>query len=361
VGAGIAVAGIVAVSIVAGSARTLLDTPQLWGATWDAVTRVEQEEDLAGAAELLAGDPDVEAVALGQGLANPDIVSAEGPTDATAVDPFAFQPVKGHMGPVVTDGRAPVGPDEAAVGFALAERLGVGPGDELVLRTPRVAVPVTMVGTLVFPGHNELGDRLVLTPEGLDSLRAGCGPDSEELSCVVEDHDLGVRYRPGVDVATATARLAGEVGGLRLPQPPSEVNNLDQIGVTPWLLAGFLALLGLAGLAHALVIGSRRQRRDLGVLRALGLRPGQAVAVIRWQGVVLTVLGSAAGLLFGLLAGRLVWQNVAEGIGALVHIELSLWSVAAVLPATVLAGVLAASVPAHRVGRQRPADVLRTE
>jgi putative ABC transport system permease protein len=218
-----------------------------------------------------------------------------------------------------------------------------------------------MVGTLVFPGHNELGDRLVLTPEGLDALRAGCRPDSEELSCVVRAHDLGVRYRGGADTAAATTRLAEQVNGLRLPQAPSEVNNLEQLGVTPWLLAGFLALLGLAGLAHALLIGSRRQRRDLAVFRALGLRPGQAGAVLRWQAVVLTSLGATAGLMLGLLAGRLVWTNVAESIGALVHIELSPWTVLAVLPATVLAGVVAASVPAHRAARQRPADVLRTE
>jgi FtsX-like permease family len=360
-GAAIGVAGIVAVAAVTGSAHRLLSSPALWGATWDAGASLEGVEDVDVPAQQLAADPDVEAVAFGLRVANPDAVEAEGPAGRADVEPFAFEPVKGDMGPVVREGRPPVGPDEAAVGFTLADRLGIAIGDKVELHTPHGSVGFTMVGRLVFPSNDELGDGLVVTPSGMDALHAGCPADSEDFSCQALPHDVGVRYRPGVDVEQATTRLATVVPSLGPPERPSEVNNLEQVGVTPWLLAGFLAMLGLAGLAHALVIGSRRQRHDLAVARALGLRPGQAAAVVRWQAVVLAAVGACAGLVVGLAAGRLVWQGVADGIGAIVRVDLSPWIVVLVAPAAVIAGLLAATFPAHQVAHQRPAAVLRSE
>ena len=359
-GVAIGIAGIVAVATVTGSARELAGSPRLWGATWDAATSIEAGSDPTADAAQLAGDADVEAVALGRRIANPDAVVAEGPAGQEQVEPFAFQPVKGDMGAVVTSGRPPSGPDEAAVGAGLARLLGVSVGDTFELRTEQGGLPFRVTGSLVFPGTNELGDRLVLTPAGLDSLVAGCPPDSEALSCSVQAMDLGVRYRPGVDVEEATSRLSAVVPTLVQPDRPSEVNNLSHLGATPWLLAGFLGLLGVAGLAHALVIGGRRQRHDLAVIRVLGLRPSQAAAVVRWQAVVLAGLGTVAGLLVGAVVGRLLWRRIASGIGAIISIDLSPW-VLALVPAALAAALLIALYPAHRVASGRPAHVLRSE
>ena len=46
---------------------------------------------------------------------------------------------------------------------------------------------------------------------------------------------------------------------------------------------------GLVAVAHALVLAVRRRRRDLGVLRALGMRPGEASATVRWQALTIAV------------------------------------------------------------------------
>jgi putative ABC transport system permease protein len=359
VGSAVAVTGAVAVASVTASADRLLSSPDLWGASWDAGGIVEAEQGDA-VAEMLAADPDVEAAALGLSMMNPGAFSAVGPDGPVVLEPFAFQPVKGEMGPVVTAGRAPVGPDEAVVGADLADMLGIGVGDSFQIDTPRQAVDVTMVGELVFPGADTLGDRLVLSPAGMDVLREGCPPDDADLSCAMPFAELGVRYRPGVDRAEVTERLEAQGLSLEEPTPPSEVNNLEQIGVTPWLLAGFLALLGLAGLAHALVVGSRRQRRDLAVTRVLGLRPRQAAAVVRWQAVILASLGTAAGLLVGVVVGRLLWRRIAISIGAPVSVDLSPW-VLVLVPVAVGAALLIGLLPAQQAARRRPAEVLRSE
>ena len=359
VGAAVAVTGIVAVASVTASADQLLSSPEMWGASWDAGAIVEagHDEELA---RLLDAEPEVEAAALGLAPMNPGALSTVGPDGLVILEPFAFQPIKGEMGPVVTAGRAPAGRDEAVLGADLAEQVGIDVGDSFQIDTPRGSEQMTMVGELVFPGVDHLGGHMVLTPDGINALLAGCPPDAEDLSCSMPFVDLGIRYRPGADRAEVSERLAESGLSLEEPDPPSEVNNLEQIGATPWLLAGFLAVLGLAGLAHALIVGTWRQRHDMAVTRVLGLRPGQAAAVVRWQAVILAGLGTVAGLFVGAVVGRLLWRRIATSIGAIVSVDLSPW-VLVLVPATVVAALLIGLPAAYRAARRRPVDALRAE
>jgi len=62
-------------------------------------------------------------------------------------------------------------------------------------------------------------------------------------------------------------------------QRPVDIQGYAGIRVTPLILGALLALVGAAALAHVLVTGVRRRRRDLAILAAIGLRPGQLTRV----------------------------------------------------------------------------------
>ena len=87
--------------------------------------------------------------------------------------------------------------------------------------------------------------------------------------------------------------------------PPS-VDRIGQAGALPWYLAGFLCLLGAAGLLHELVTTVRRRRHDLAVTRALGLTANRAATAVTWQAVH-GLAGALVGLLLGALIGPIVW------------------------------------------------------
>ena len=91
-----------------------------------------------------------------------------------------------------------------------------------------------------------------------------CSPSTAGIGVSLVPGATGPRRSPAWSRSTA-------VRG-RTPLP-SVVNNLGQIGSTPWYLAGFLACSGVAGLAHALTTGSGRRDHDLAVTRAVGFRP----------------------------------------------------------------------------------------
>ena len=70
------------------------------------------------------------------------------------------------------------------------------------------------------------------------------------------------------------------------------------------MLAGLLALLAAAALAHLLVTSVRRRRRDLAILKSLGFVRGQVSAAVAWQATTVALLALAVGLPLGVALGR---------------------------------------------------------
>jgi hypothetical protein len=238
----------------------------------------------------------------------------------------------------------------------------VGIGDSIVVEGYRGDVPLVVSGWFVNAGQDDLDLGVYVARETLDAFtKQGCATDDANLACTIAPEGAGLAVRPGARRADVLQRLTAIAPDLVAVGPPSVVDNLDEVGNTPWLLAGFLALIGGSGLAHALIVGVRRRRRDLAVVRVIGLRPRQARRVISWQAFVMATAGAVIGLLVGLLVGRLVWERIATGVGAVVRVDVPL---AALVLAPALAiglGLGLALLTGRRASGLRPATVLRAE
>jgi ABC-type antimicrobial peptide transport system permease subunit len=100
--------------------------------------------------------------------------------------------------------------------------------------------------------------------------------------------------------------------------------------------------------------------RQLGVLRALGMRAGRVGRVLVWQGVALTFAITLVGLPLGVALGAFAWRTFAHGLGVVPHATFPpiVWLL---VPAALLVGVLAAVVPARRARRAHVSELLRAE
>jgi ABC-type lipoprotein release transport system permease subunit len=360
-GAAVAVAGLLAVVAVDRSVDRLMTTPRLYGAGWDAVLEIEPDQDAEEVVASVAELPEVAAVGRQELLAADNAVPASGPGGNGMVEPEVYHAVVGAMSPTLTDGRLPGGPSEVSIGDAVARRLGADIGDTIEVDGFGGPKDFVVVGRVVTPGGDELGNGFVLTREGLATLTPACAATSDDPLCSTIVRGIGVKFAAGIDRTEAMARLREVDEDFGSTELPSVVHNLGQIGATPWYLAGFLGLLGIAGVAHAMSVGADRRDHDLAITRAVGFRPSDAGGSVRWQALMLVVVGGLIGVLVGVVAGRLVWRRVAEGTGAIVETVVPVWAMLAAPAAAVAIALVVATVPAIRATARRPAELLRTE
>ena len=104
--------------------------------------------------------------------------------------------------------------------------------------------------------------------------------------------------------------------------------------------------------------GMRRRRREIGILRAIGVRAGQVGFVFLVRAVLLGLLGSAAGCGIGFAVGS--W------LGEALHADappggFGVTDMLIVVPAAAILSALATVIPAAIAGQQDPAAVLQEE
>jgi ABC-type antimicrobial peptide transport system permease subunit len=148
------------------------------------------------------------------------------------------------------------------------------------------------------------------------------------------------------------------VSGLRRP---SDIVSYARVRSTPLLLAGVLALLAIATVAHALVTAVRRRRRDLALLKTLGFTRRQVSGSVAWQATTFGVVALFIGIPAGIIVGRWAWITLADDLGTVAEPVIPVLGLVLGVPVVLLIANLVAFVPGRIAAGLRPATVLRSE
>jgi ABC-type lipoprotein release transport system permease subunit len=127
------------------------------------------------------------------------------------------------------------------------------------------------------------------------------------------------------------------------------------------VLAGLLATLTFATIAHVLLSSVKRRRHDLAVLKTIGLVSGQLRAVVIWQALAITALSLAVGLPLGVAAGRWAWLIFARDTGFVPEVVTELVPLAVVVAGAAVLSTAVAWVVGGVAARTPAAMVLRSE
>jgi predicted lysophospholipase L1 biosynthesis ABC-type transport system permease subunit len=149
--------------------------------------------------------------------------------------------------------------------------------------------------------------------------------------------------------------------GLGPPDPIGEVAELKEVEQLPILLGGFLALLAIGAVGHALATAVRRRSHDFAVLRALGMSQRQCRWVVVTQASVLAFVGLVFGVPLGLAVGRSVWRVVADYTPIAYVSPIAALALFLIAPGALLVANLLAALPGRRAATLRVAHILRTE
>jgi FtsX-like permease family len=375
VGTTVAIAAVVAAVVFGTSLLMLVGTPHRYGQNWNQELNLGFAGVTAGfGAKILSAESAISAYAAGdygQLSVNGKIVAAIG-----------ISPVGGQGYYTLLAGRYPSAPDQIVLGAQTLRAVGRRLGQTVRVVANQVTTfgpvrPRTMriVAVAVFPGFGrgafaatDLGNGAAVAASVLSEpfSQAHCGSGTTCYNFFL------LRYRPGADLGAAAARLTAAVTARGCPpgpqsctvtadQRPSDIKNYASIRDTPLVLGAVLALLAVATLAHAPLTGVRRRRRDLAVLKTLGLRRSQVIRVVSWQASALAAAALVVGLPLGVLAGRWAWTLFAGSAGVSDQADIPAALVLLAIPVVLLLANLIAAGPGWAAARISPAIILRSE
>jgi hypothetical protein len=328
----------------AASLQRLLDTPHLYGQTWDF--------------EMGGGGPAIDPATVRRVSRDPafsDVgVGAVEPVEigGQTVGARAMDDVKGSSAPTVLDGRAPRGQGEVLLGTKTLAALHLRIGDRVAVRSGRRAVRLRIVGRGVLPSTK------------FSKLSEGAAFSFHDLKRIkpeVAAYALQARIARRADRDAALRKLSLIFDGRSIAIRPTDVGDFGGVQALPLLIIAVFAGAAAATLAHALVTSVRRRRRELAILKTLGFTRAQVVAAVAAQATAIAAIGLLVGLPLGLGIGRFAWNVFAEDLGVVPEAVTPIGLSALVVPATILLSNLIAVLPAQTAARTRPARVLRAE
>jgi len=366
VGVFVGAVGLVA-ALAFGSSLTHFDrTPSLVGWNWDVAAFVSGGDTpptpkmLAGLRSRLLSTPGVAKVSL------VTFFPPQFPLLDVESYPMAFSTGVDSVRPTVISGRAPSGPAEVLLNPILAKRLGARIGDRLDLRRAdatdpnragETTLPFEVVGLGTVPiGDGRIQHGLGLTLDGLESLAPDRGPDLAVLT-LDSGADVG-RVRAGLIAAGVSESSVID----RTPSS-SKLVQLDtqQVAATPRIAAGLFGVTAAAVLMRSVISASRRRRRELAILRTLGLTSRQATLSSVWQGLTSSFIAVAFSVPAGLALGSRLWGLYAQSLGVKVESSTPARSIGVVVASGILGAAVIAFLPGWKAARHATAAALRAE
>jgi putative ABC transport system permease protein len=170
------------------------------------------------------------------------------------------------------------------------------------------------------------------------------------------DAFAGATIAEGVDLDTALAAIGTVVADFPQVQVQDQAefrqtqeDQLDQLLRLVYGLLAFAVLIAVLGITNTLALAVFERTHEFGLLRAVGATRRQLQLAVFGESVIVAAFGTTLGLAVGLPMGALGTRGLSTvGVTSVV---LPLGTIAVVVAATLVAGVVAAIWPARRAGR----------
>jgi putative ABC transport system permease protein len=250
---------------------------------------------------------------------------------------------------VLTKGRWMRHSGEIMAGSAFLRQNGLRVGDHLRLEKGDHRETVTIVGEFM-----ESNRRLVAADW---STLTALSPQAKPIA-------YHVKLRDGADPA-AYARTARALDPGINPTANGPNTVARTIVGSALVLTLLLAVIASLGVFNTVVLNTRDRRRDLGMLKSIGMTPRQVTVMMVTSMAVLGAAGSLLGIPLGVVGHRLVVPRMADAVDIVLPSYMTdVWqalTLAGLALAGLVIGVLGAFIPARGAARLTVAQVLHNE
>ena len=272
------------------------------------------------------------------------IVEAIGPDPAAVV--FGAEPAGFFTRSlVVSAGGAATSGREILVGDRLASQLHLHSGDILPVKGRSYKVAGIYHSGILF---EDSGAVLPIAQARQLTGRAG------------EETSVEVQLAPGTRAADAAVAITRSFPGTQAITDPEQAlragANGTLISKAILVIVVIALLVGAIGVANTMAMSIVERRGELGLLSTVGWSPLRVASLIFGEGIAVSMLGAALGLLFGVIGGGLLVS--ALGVSAYISPSVTAWGLGRALLVGVAIGVLGGIYPAWRVTRMTPLKAL---
>ena len=259
--------------------------------------------------------------------------------------------------------------DAAFIGQGLAEAMGIGLGDRFTLAGGAThdqmrTRTMTVIG-IYDVGLPEIEKQTIYIALGEAQRLYGVTDQSTEV--VLFLHALG--QEPAVIEALAPSLAAYEFGSWETSFPELQAALGTKGGVMNVFSVIILMIAGI-GILNLLLMAVYERTREIGLLGAMGLRPGQISTLFILEGTLMGLVGVAVGIVIGLVLNGLLgrigidysqFSSLTEYTALItgrVYPTLGTENLIGRAATVLVISALASLYPAHEASHREPAEAL---
>lgn len=234
---------------------------------------------------------------------------------------------------------------EILIGDRLAEQLHLTAGDALHVGAHSFRVAGVYHSGVLF---EDSGAVLFINQARALSGRSG------------EETDVVVQLAPGTRASTAGSAIEHSFPGTQVISDPQQAlragANATLISNAILVIVVIALIVGAISVANTMAMSIMERQGELALLSTVGWSPTRVASLIFGEGIAVSMLGAALGLLIGVIGGGLLVH--ALGVSAYVSPSVTAWGLGRALLVGVAIGVLGGIYPAWRVTRMTPLKAL---
>lgn len=254
----------------------------------------------------------------------------------------------------------------AVIGPETAEELGMPKNP--VGQTIRVQnTPLTVIGVTKAKGDSAMGsqDDMILIPITTlkKRIQGSRFPNSVQMISLklYSDADNNIVIDQITSLLRERHKLKDGV------EDDFQIMDMKQIMETMTTVTGYMKMLliaiaavsllvGAIGIMNMMLVSVAERTREIGIRKAIGAREKQIIIQFLSESILISFIGSMAGLVIGV--------GLSQGVGRFVlgyNVPFSLWPVILSVTVAVVVGLASGVVPAFKAAKLNPIDSLRYE